>query len=77
MATRSEATTRFYLWRIPLDRQGYTKGKYPRYYGVGAPLFGYESEDGSIADELRAADRADAKRKIRSKYKTPGATFHR
>lgn len=66
---------RFYLTRIPLDRQGYTKQG--RYYGVGAPLFSYENEDYTISGELRAKDRADAKKKIREKIRNPRAVFTR
>lgn len=47
------------LVRIPLDREGYTKGKYPRYYGVGRPLWRFDSADGDSI-EFRADDRKDA-----------------
>ncbi len=72
-----EKGPRFNLSRIPLDRQGYTKGKYPRYYGVGPALFSLEDEDGEqvsgFAREFRAADRAAAVSMIRAKY--PNARF--
>lgn len=74
MAAKKVSGPRFYLTRIPLDRGGYTKGKYPRYYGVGAPLFSLEDEDGGqvpgFASEFRAVDRADAIRMIRAKHPT-------
>lgn len=74
MASKKSAGPRMYLTRIPLDRGGYTKGKYPRYYGVGAPLFSLEGEDGEpvpgFASEFRAADREAAIARIRAMHPT-------
>lgn len=65
---------RLSLRRVPL-RGGYTMGKYPRYYGVGAPLFEVLSDDTDVSFELRAADRAAAKVDVRRMY--PNARFYR
>lgn len=46
---------KFILRQIPLDRQGYTKGKYPRYYGTGAPLFSVEVDYNDLDNQLVAA----------------------
>ena len=71
------AGPRCYLTRIPLDRDGYTKGRYARYYGVGAPLFRLEDGDGEpipgFSHELRAADREAVVRMVRAQH--PGAQF--
>ena len=62
----SDLNEQVWLTRVRLNRQGYTSNG--SYWGVGAPLFAYESEDGSAYGYLRAADRADAKRKLREMY---------
>lgn len=63
--------TRFYLRRIRLDNGGYDSGG--AYWGVGAPLYGYESQDGEVYGYLRAEDREAAKWKVERKY--AGARF--
>jgi len=68
---------KFFLTHIPLDSSGYTKGKYPRYYGVGPKLYMLEREDGGDVvhglQEFRATDREAAKAIVRKTY--PGARF--
>jgi hypothetical protein len=65
-------TLNFSLRRVRLNSGGYdSRG---RYFGIGAPLFRYVSEDGSIDDEIRGKDREDAKDEIRRTY--PHAKFH-
>lgn len=49
------------LEQIKLDRDGYSKEKYPTYYGIGAPVFRYESHDGNLSGEFRANNRAHAR----------------
>ena len=70
---------KFYLRRIYLTREGYTPGRYGRYFGVGAPLYQYESDNEGdhnfVANFVRASDREDAKKKLAKMY--PGATFYR
>lgn len=55
--------------REPLNRGGYTKAG--RYFGIGAPLWRYATDDAEIDDHLRAKDKATAKAELGKKY--PGA----
>lgn len=68
---------KFYLNRVPLDRQGYTRDGH--YFGAGEPLYYHESTTtipvpwprGSrdyLGGHLRASSREDAKEQIRKKY---------
>jgi hypothetical protein len=60
---------KLYVEKIPLDRQGYTKRG--EYFGVGAPLYSFEFEDGPHSytnGEIRANSRADAISQIKHKY---------
>jgi hypothetical protein len=61
------------LRRIRLDSGGYDPNG--TYFGTGAPLFWYASEDGEIDDMTRAANRDAAKKKILGEY--PNASFFR
>lgn len=61
-----------HLQRVPLE-DGYDEGG--AYWGCGAPLYWYVSDDGTIEGFLRARHRDDAKAKIRKDY--PAATFNR
>ena len=62
-----------YVRRVPLDRLGYTKGPYGRYFGVGAPLYRV-SDDADLVDfYVRAADYEAAKADVRRMY--PGVTL--
>ena len=64
---------KFYLYKIRLNSQGYTSTG--RYFGVGIPLYYYESVDNtSISEYIRAYDRQHAKQQILSKV--PNATFY-
>lgn len=69
------------ITRVPLNNQGYTKGRYPRYFGTGALLFNVEGRgtavfEGTYAQEkvedidfyVGAADRAAAKAEVRRMY---------
>jgi hypothetical protein len=63
------------LWRIRrevLDSGGYTKGKYPQYFGRGEPLFAVESPEGNVT-HIRAYDKEEAIERI--KRRDPGAKF--
>lgn len=52
-----------YLRQVRLNSSGYTnKGEY---FGLGAPLYYYEKEDGSESDHIRARSRSEAEYKIR------------
>lgn len=79
---------RFRLQRVDLDRGGYDSGG--AYWGRGAPLYWAEADLGETAAHhahghngrspivtryLRAADREDAKRRIRAEF--PNARFYR
>lgn len=67
---------RFSLSRVRINQGGYDDSG--RYWGVGEPLYFYESGDlGEFmeGDYIRAYDREDAKDKIRAKYE--GAVFFR
>lgn len=68
-----QATLKFSLRRIPINKGGYDHGG--AYWGIGAPLYQYESEDGKTSAFLRAAHRNAAKAKIRQSY--PNARFYR
>lgn len=63
---------KLYLRRVPINSGGYDRGG--AYWGSGQPLFYVEDVDGN-SQFLRAASRADAKRKIAADW--PDATFHR
>jgi hypothetical protein len=68
---------RMYLQRVYLNSGGYDSGG--AYWGVGQPLFGYESaEDGGddlIQGFIRADDREHAKEQLRAKF--PAVKFFR
>lgn len=70
---------KFYLRRVPLNQGGYEYGKHGQYWGVGMPLYHYEStcldyRNGTGTEgELRAWSREEAKAKIEVLF--PGATF--
>lgn len=64
---------RCYLGRVKLDRGGYDPGG--AYWGIGAPLYHVQAEDGSISQFYRAWDRETAKEKVLKDF--PGATFFR
>jgi hypothetical protein len=64
-----------WLRQVRINRQGYSdRGDY---YGVGQPLYLAQWDDGEEFhyDYIRAANRADAKEKVRDKIE--GATFYR
>lgn len=62
---------KYHLERVPLNREGYTKTG--RYFGVGKPLYEYESTDGQVHGFLRASSRAEAKQHLRDEQ--GGARF--
>lgn len=64
---------KFYLRRHPVNQQGYDS--FGAYWGVGSPLYRYESIDGKHSGFTRATDRAEAKAKLIEKY--PFAEFFR
>jgi len=65
---------KFTLRRVRINQGGYDK--HGHYWGVGQPLYEYESDEGDLyQDYIRADNREHAKDKIRAKY--PGATFYR
>ena len=74
-SVRGEATFagRLTLRRIPLNQGGYDSNG--TYFGLGAPLYWYASDDGSIDDMLRAGTRESAKKQILARY--PAAKFYR
>lgn len=66
-------TGKIVVRREPLTRDGYTKGKYGRYFGVGAPLWhvtDYETGE-DVNFYVRAHDKAAAVALIAGAY--PGA----
>lgn len=66
-----------YNGKLTLKRTYLNSGGYDRngtYFGIGAPLYWYASEDGSIDGMLRAQSRATAKSEIRKEY--PEARFY-
>lgn len=69
----STADQKFTLRRIPINQGGYDSGG--AYWGLGQPLYLYESEDCKVSDFIRAKDREDAKAKVRQRY--PSAKFFR
>lgn len=64
---------KFYLRHVSVNAQGYVQNKY--YYGLDAPLWYYESTDGTISEHIRASSRDMAKYHIKKKY--PTARFFR
>lgn len=64
---------KFSLQRIRLDSGGYDSGG--AYWGIGTPLYWYQSTDGFIEGFLRAFSREVAKAEIRKSY--PSAKFFR
>lgn len=63
----------FTLRRERLNQGGYTDDGV--YFGVGTPLYWYESADGTDGGFIRAIDRASAKHKVVMLH--PSATFYR
>ena len=61
------------MQRVPLNSGGYDSGG--AYWGIGAPLYWYASDDGKIDGFVRAAGREAAKAEIRQTY--PHARFYR
>ena len=68
MATHS---IRYYIEREPLNRQGYTRSG--RYFGVGAPLYRYDSDAGGAWGHVRASGIKEAREKVRKLH--PEARF--
>jgi len=66
----SETTATIRVRRVKLDRSGYAPDG--AYFGVGAPLYTAESDDGEVFFALRAPDFKLAKTKVRKQY--PNAT---
>lgn len=66
---------KFYLQRVRLNQGGYDRTG--QYWGIGQPLYWYESIDsdeiGEHQDHIRADNREHAISKIRAKF--PLATF--
>jgi hypothetical protein len=62
---------KYHLTRVHLNRGGYTKTG--RYFGIGKPLYEYESTDGEVHGFLRASDRSEAKKHLRNEQ--GGARF--
>jgi hypothetical protein len=63
--------------KLTLRRKYLNNGGYDEngtYFGHGAPLYWYASEDGEIDAVLRASSREDAKEQIRKMY--PKARFY-
>ncbi len=56
----------FALRRVRLNAAGYDDAGC--YWGIGARLYYYSSEDGRKTDHIRAADRDHAKRIVRAKH---------
>ena len=66
--------TKFALYRIRLNGGGYTPEGY--YFGRGAPLYYYQSDDTPEDNGyIRALTRESAKEQVRRYY--PKATFYR
>lgn len=61
----------FHLRKIRLDSGGYDGGG--AYWGLGQPLFGYTTADGSTKGYIRARYRDEAKQLIREDF--PNASF--
>jgi len=66
---------RFTLRLVRLNKGGYTFGRAGRYFGNGAPLYCYASDNGDTDGYLRAYCRADARAIVADR--NPGATFYR
>lgn len=66
---------RYTLRRVYLNTGGYTFGRFERYFGTGAPLYRYASDDGDTDGYLRAGSRADARAIVADRH--VGATFYR
>lgn len=62
---------RFYLRREYLNSGGYDRGG--AYFGIGAPLYFAQSEDGELETHLRASCRESAKAAVAKQF--PGARF--
>lgn len=62
---------RFYLQRVRLDSGGYDSGG--AYWGIGSPLYRFESADGCLSGFLRARTREQAKAGVRDEH--PRAEF--
>ena len=68
-----DASRKFQLARVPLDRGGYDN--MGSYWGVDIPLYLALSDDGQVDHYVRAHDRDGAKRAVALIY--PDAKFHR
>lgn len=66
---------KLHLYRWRLNAQGYDS--FGAYFGLGAPLYAYESVDGKVSGMIRASSRKEAKRQIRQMTLTKSATFFR
>jgi hypothetical protein len=66
---------RFTLRRVYLNTGGYEYGRVGRYFGIGAPLYRYTSDDGDTVGYLRAHYRSNARAIVLGR--NPGATFYR
>ena len=64
---------KIYLTRVRLNSGGYTSTG--QYFGIGAPLYHYQNDEGDIYDYVRAYDRQDAKQRVLARY--PDAKFTR
>ena len=60
------------LRRVRLDSGGYDPNG--TYFGIGAPLYWYANEEGSVDAVVRAQCRNEAKKKVRAHY--PKARFY-
>lgn len=66
MNTNQTQTVKVSLQRVYLDAGGYTKGRFGKYFGVGAPLYQATSDDGQVNSYIRANSRDDAKAQVRN-----------
>jgi hypothetical protein len=66
---------RFTLRRVYLNVGGYEYGRAGRYFGIGAPLYLYVSDDGDTYGYLRAYSRSEARAIVTARH--AGATFYR
>lgn len=66
---------RYTLRRLYINRQGYTS--YGVYYGVGAPVYEFDSMDGRACGTVRGRTRELAKQAVRAMYECKDATFYR
>jgi hypothetical protein len=69
------APTRFTLRRVYLNKGGYEYGRVGRYFGIGAPLYRYASDDGDTDGYLRAGSRSEARAIVADRH--AGAVFYR